>query len=139
VLEKLLGIEINFQQLQNLFLGQAILEIKKEKQQVEIVDNSYVLSPVIQAKLFDAFFAINPAHFKLDYQSIGNSLKRRQLDIKYPSYKLIDDEVFPQEINIKAAQNKKFTTIDFILNTVEFNKDLNTSFTIPKGYKRIQI
>jgi hypothetical protein len=139
VLEKLLGIEINFQQLQNLFLGQAILEIKKEKQQVEIVDNSYVLSPEIQAKLFDAFFAINPAHFKLDYQSIGNSLKRRQLDIKYPSYKLIDDEVFPQEINIKAAQNKKFTTIDFILNTVEFNKDLNTSFTIPKGYKRIQI
>ena len=139
VLEKLLGIEINFQQLQNLFLGQAILEIRKEKQQVEIVDNSYVLSPEIQAKLFDAFFAVNSAHFKLDYQSIGNSLKRKQLDIKYPSYKLIEDEIFPQEINIKAAQNKKLTTIDFILNTVEFNKDLNTSFTIPKGYKRIQI
>ena len=139
MLEKLLGTEINFQQLQNLFLGQAILDIKEEKQQVEIIKNSYVLSPEIQAQLFDAFFAVNPAHFKLDSQSIGNSLKRKQLDIKYPSYKLIEDEVFPQEINIKAAQNKKFTTIDFILNTVEFNKELNTSFTIPKGYKRIDI
>ena len=61
------------------------------------------------------------------------------MHIKYPSYKLIEDEIFPQEINIKAKQDKKFTTIDFILNTVEFNKELNTSFTIPKGYKRTQI
>jgi hypothetical protein len=89
--------------------------------------------------LFDAFFAVNPAHFKLDHQSIGNSLKSRQLDIKYPSYKLVEDEIFPQEINIKAKQGKKTTTIDFILKAVEFNTELNTSFTIPKGYKRINI
>jgi hypothetical protein len=139
MLEKLLGTEINFEQLQNLFLGQAILDIKQKNQQVEIVNNSYVLSPEIQAKLFDAFFAVNPIHFKLDYQSIGNSIKSKQLDIKYPSYKLIEDEIFPQEIKIKAVQDKNFTTIDFFLNTVEFNNELNTSFTIPKGYKRINI
>jgi hypothetical protein len=139
MLEKLLGTEINFQQLQNLFLGQAILDIKKEKQQVKIVNKSYVLTPQIQANLFDAFFAVNSVHFKLDSQSIGNAIKRRQLDIKYPSYKLIEDEIYPQEINIKAKQGKKTTTIDFILKAVEFNTELNTSFTVPKGYKRINI
>ena len=139
MIEKLLGTEINFKQLQHLFLGQAILDIKKEKQKVEIINNSYVLSPKIQANLFNAFFAVNPAHFKLDRQSIDNFIKNRQLDIKYPSYKLVDGEIFPQEINIKAKQDKKITTIDLILKAVEFNTDLNTSFTIPKGYKRINI
>ena len=139
MIEKLLGTEINFQQLQHLFLGQAILDIKKEKQKVKIINNSYVLSPKIQANLFNVFFAVNPAHFKLDRQSIDNFIKNRQLDIKYPSYKLVDGEIFPQEINIKAKQDKKITTIDLILKAVEFNTDLNTSFTIPKGYKRINI
>lgn len=139
MLEKLLGIAINFQQLQNLFLGQAILDLKRKKQQIKIVNNSYVLSPEIQANLFNVFFAINPAHFKLDYQAIENSLKGRQLDIKYPSYKLVEDEILPQEINIKAKQGKQTTTIDFILKAVDFNTDLNTSFTVPKGYKRKDI
>ncbi|MDX6745231.1 DUF4292 domain-containing protein [Polaribacter sp. PL03] len=139
MLEKLLGTEINFKQLQNLFLGQAILDIKKEKQNVAIVDNSYVLSPQLQANLFDAFFAVNPGHFKLDNQSILNSLKGQRLDIKYPSYKLVKDEVYPQEINIIAKQKGKVTSIDFILKSVEFNTDINTSFTIPKGYKRINL
>jgi hypothetical protein len=139
MLEKLLGTAINFQQLQNLFLGQAILDLKRKKQQVKIANNSYVLSPEIQSNLFDVFFAINPAHFKLDYQAIENSLKSRQLNIRYPSYKLVEDEILPQEINIKAKQGEKTTTIDFILKAVEFNTDLNTSFTVPKGYKRMNL
>ncbi|AUC85489.1 DUF4292 domain-containing protein [Polaribacter sp. ALD11] len=139
MLEKLLGTEINFQQLQNLFLGEAILDVKKEKQNIEIVNNSYILSPQVQANFFDVFFAVNPGHFKLDHQSIVNSMKGQRLDIKYPSYKLIEDVVYPQEINIKAKQGNKLTTIDFILKSVEFNTEINTSFKIPKGYKRIQI
>ncbi|WP_299670516.1 DUF4292 domain-containing protein [uncultured Polaribacter sp.] len=139
MLEKLLGTEINFQQLQNLFLGQAILDLKLKKQKVAIENNSYVLSPQLQANLFDAFFAVNPSHFKLDQQSIVNSLKGQRLDIKYPLYKLVEDEVFPQEINIKAKKGTKLTTIDFELKSVEFNTEINTSFTIPKGYKRINL
>ena len=34
MLEKLLGTKINFQQLQNLFLGQAILDVKNKKQNI---------------------------------------------------------------------------------------------------------
>ncbi|TXD50140.1 DUF4292 domain-containing protein [Polaribacter sp. IC073] len=139
MLEKLLGTEINFQQLQHLFLGEAILDVKKEKQDVSIVNNSYVLSPQVQANLFDAFFAVNSGHFKLDNQSIVNTLKGQRLEIQYPSYKLVEDEVYPQEINIKATQGNKLITIDFTLKSVEFNTEINTSFTIPKGYKRIHI
>ncbi|MEE9406799.1 MAG: DUF4292 domain-containing protein [Polaribacter sp.] len=139
MIEKLLGVEINFEQLQNLFLGQALQNVKEEKQEVHIKDNSYILSPEKQANLFDIFFAVNPSHFKLDKQSIVNSIKNQRLDIIYPSYRLVDDVVFPSEINIKAKQANKFTNIDFTFKTVEFNTDFDVSFTIPNGYKKLNL
>ena len=137
MLEKLLGTKINFQQLQNLFLGQAILDVKNKKQNIVLEKNTYVLSPKTQATLFDAFLAIHPGHFKLNQQSIINTQKKQRLDIKYTSYKLVDDEIIPQRINIKAKQENKLTIIDFILRSIELNTKINTSFTIPNGYKRM--
>lgn len=139
MLEKIFGTEINFKQLQNLFLGQALLDIKSKKQQISIVDNAYVLSPQVQATLFDAFFAVNPSHFKLEKQSLVNAIKGQRLDILYPTYKQVQDEVFPQEIKMKAKQRTKLTAIDFMLRSVEFNTEINTSFSIPNGYKRIKL
>ena len=137
MIEKLLGIEVNFQQLQNLFLGQALLNIKKEKHHVAIVKNAYLLTPQVQTNLFNAFFAVNPWHFKLDEQTILNTIKKQRLDVKYPSYKLVGNEIFPQEIKIKVKQNTKLTTIDFILKSMVLNTEINTSFRIPNGYKRM--
>lgn len=139
MLKKLLGTDINFKQLQNLLLGQSLLNVKAQKQNVVIEDNSYILSPQKQANLFDIFFAVNPSHFKLDKQSIVNSLKNQRLDIFYPSYKVFDNEIFPTEIKIKAKQPGKFTNIDFKVKSVEFNSDINISFSIPKGYKQIKL
>ncbi|WP_341220408.1 DUF4292 domain-containing protein [Polaribacter atrinae] len=139
MLKKLLGTDINFNQLQNLFLGQSLTNVKDQKQNISIIDNSYVLSPEIQASLFDIFFSVNPSHFKLDKQSIINTVKNQRLDVFYPSYNVVDDAIFPSEINIKAKQPGKFTDIDFTVRSVEFNKDIDTSFSIPKGYKQIKL
>jgi hypothetical protein len=139
MLEKLLGTKINFQQLQNLFLGQAILDVKNKKQNIALEKNAYVLSPKTQATLFDAFFVVHPGHFKLNQQSILNTLKNQRLDIKYTSYKLVDDEIIPQQINIIVKQENKLTIIDFILRSIELNTKINTSFTIPNGYKRMNL
>lgn len=139
MLKKLLGTDINFKQLQNLFLGQSILNVKDEKQQVVVKDNSYVLSPKQQANLFDIFFSVNPAHFKLDKQSVINTAKEQRLDILYPSYKLIDDVIYPTEIKIRAKQPGRFTNLDFTVKSVEFNTDVDTSFSIPNGYKQIRL
>jgi len=139
MLEKLLGTKINFQQLQNLFLGQAILDVKNKKQNIALEKNAYVLSPKTQATLFDAFFVVHPGHFKLNQQSILNTLKNQRLDIKYTSYKLVDDEIIPQQINIIVKQENKLTIIDFILRSIELNTKINTSFTVPKGYKRMNL
>lgn len=138
MIKKLLGVEINFNQLQNLFLGQALTNLKEEKQVVEIVDNTYILSPEKQAELFDIFLNINPAHFKLDKQSIVNVDKNLRLDVKYPSYNLIDDVVFPSAVNIKAKSKNSLTAIDLQYKSVVFDTEVKMSFNIPKGYKQLK-
>lgn len=135
MLQKLLGTTINFNQLQNLLLGQSLLNIEDEKQQVEIINNTYILSPKNQADLFDAFFSINPSHFKLDQQSIVNTAKNKRLDILYPSYTLVDNVVFPSKMEIKAKKSSSFTNIDFTLKSVVFDTELVMPFSLPNGYK----
>jgi hypothetical protein len=138
LIEELLGVEINFEQLQNLFLGQALQNLKKEKQQLEIVDNSYVLSPEKQAAIFDIFFTINPSHFKLEKQTIVNDAKKMRLDMMYTGYNFIDKTLFPEEIKIIAKSESTTTNIDLIYKSVVFDTTFTPLFEIPKGYKRIE-
>ena len=137
MIKELLGVEINFEQLQNLFLGQSLKNVKEQKHNVDIVNNSYVLTPEEQENLFDIFFSINPSHFKLDKQSIVNSLKNQRLDILYPAYNLVENEVFPTKIEIKAKQDNSFTNIDLTFRSVIFDTQLTMPFSIPSGYKRL--
>lgn len=137
MIKELLGVEINFEQLQNLFLGQALHNIRDEKQEVKIVNNTYILSPEKQASLYDIFFSINPAHFKLDEQTIVNAEKDIRLDIKYPSYNLIKNVIFPSEIKVKAKTKEAVTAIDLQYKSVIFDTAVQMSFNIPNGYKRI--
>ncbi len=138
LLEELLGVEINFEQLQNLFLGQALQNLKKEKQQLEIFNNTYVLSPEKQSELFNIFFKINPSHFKLEGQTIVNETKNLRLDINYSGYNIIEKTLFPEEIKIIAKVPNTVTNIDLIYKSVVFNTSFNPLFEIPKGYKRIE-
>ncbi|CAM1365592.1 conserved hypothetical protein [Tenacibaculum sediminilitoris] len=139
MLKKLLGTDINFQQLQSMLLGEALMDVKSERQEVQIQEKSYQLSPQKQPLLFDLFFYVNPQHFKLDKQLIVNSLKNQRLDISYPKYYKKNAAFFPEKINIKAKEKNKYTIIDITTRSVEYNTKLNVDFNIPNGYKEIQL
>ena len=138
MIKELLGVEINFEQLQNLFLGQSLQNIKDDKQTVAIENNTYILAPEVQEQLFDIFYTINPAHFKLDNQYLVNAEKNLRLDIAYPSYKLIDKEIFPSAVNIKAKDSKRTTKINMQYREVIFGEPVEMSFKIPSGYKKLE-
>ncbi|CAM1342170.1 DUF4292 domain-containing protein [Tenacibaculum amylolyticum] len=139
MLTKLLGVEIDFYQLQNMLLGQTLFNVKKKKQTVEIVENSYQLSPKKQRALFDIFYHINPAHFKLKKQYLVNGLKNQRLDINYSDYLEKDAYLFPENISIKAKEQNKFTNIDLSIRSIAFDKTLSFPFKIPSGYKEIEL
>lgn len=139
MISKLLGTDVNFEQLQNMLLGQSLLSVTSKKQRVEIEEQSYKLSPKNQANLFDVFFFINPKHFKLNKQSLISNFKNQRLDISYPEYLEKDNVVFPKKININAKKDTKFTTIDLDVRSVVFNTTLTIPFSIPLGYKKIKL
>ena len=137
MLKELLGVEINFNQLQNLFLGQALQNVTEEKQDVFVMNNRYILNPKQQAQLYDIYYTINPAHYKLDIQSIVNEAKDLRLDIKYPNYNLINSLVFPTIIKIKAKEGKRIKAIDLAYNNIVFDTDVTMSFNVPNSYKKL--
>ncbi len=139
VIQKILGADITFNQLQNLLVGQAVLDLKSTKQTVEIDNNAYKLSPKKQPDLYDFFFWINQEHFKLNQQSLVNKVKPQRLDIAYPKYLKKDNTVFPENINILAKQNNKTTSIGLTVRSVVFNTEINTTFAIPSGYKELKL
>ncbi|MBL4569249.1 MAG: DUF4292 domain-containing protein [Flavobacteriaceae bacterium] len=138
-LEQFLGAEINFNQLQNLLLGQTIYDLKEQKYTSEISENSHLLSPIEQKTLFDIFFWINPSHFKLDRQEVLNKKENQRFQVFYKSYMLVDGETFPKKIEIRSKKGEKFTNISIEYRNVIFNKKLKIPFRVPRGYKRIAL
>ncbi len=139
LLSKWLGTELNYEKVQNILLGQAILNLKKGRYYSVISENSYQLTPKKNNELFGILFFMNPENFKLDKQEIRHPEKKQLLSVSYPKYNEIKGEQFPKKINIRAIDTKNLTTINIEYRSVEFNRKLTFPFSIPKGYKKINL
>lgn len=139
LIKDLLGVEINFEQLQNLFLGQAIQDLKATKNDMVIKNNTYVLSSLEQTSLYNLFFTINPAHFKLDNQFVIDAVKNQRFEVSYPTYQVFKNELIPTSIKILSKSPKNITQIDLDLRDITFDEKLDVSFSIPNGYKQLEL
>ena len=82
---------------------------------------------------------MNPTTFKLQEQRISNSDQNQELKIKYNRYIEKSKTLFPGEIVIDAEKNGKRTNIKMDVKSLEFDKKLDFSYRVPKGYKRTRI
>ncbi len=139
MLKKLLGIDVNFYQLQNILLGQAVFDLNASKHTSEIKGVQYQVSPKEQSPLFDLFYLINPKNYKLNKQLVVNDLKEQELSITYPEYINKNEILFPKTTSIKATEKNKFTNIDLTVRSIVFNEELSMPFKIPSGYKEIKL
>lgn len=139
LLSKWLGTELDYEMVQNILLGQAVLNLKKGKYNSKIDNNLYKLSPKKENELFGILFFLNPENFKLNKQEIRHPKKKQLLAVSYPKYDKILGEQFPKKINIRAINNKNVMTINIEYRSVEFNRKLSFPFSIPRGYKKISI
>ena len=139
LLSKWLGTELDYEKVQNILLGQAVLNLKKEKYDSKIDNQSYQLSPIKENELFGILFFMNPDNFKLNRQEITNTEKQQMLSVSYANYKDIKGEQFPENINIRATDRNNLTTINIEYKSVEFNEELTFPFEIPSGYKEITL
>lgn len=136
-LSNLLGTELNFDKVQDLLLGQAIFDLRKGKYNASIANKNYQLKPRKAAELFKTLFEIEPSNFKIATQQLAQPLKNRVLEIDYRNYQKIENMVLPNTVVITAIDKSKTNTIDLEYRNMEFNRNLNFPYKIPKGFDEI--
>jgi len=139
LLSDFLGTDVNFEIIQNLLIGETLLDLKNKKYKSIVDGTTYLLTPKKQEALFDMLFWINASNFKVHKQEIRQVAAQKKLTIVYADYQKIKEIVFPRYINITAIENSKRTFIDLEYRSVEFDKKLSFPFKIPEGYKEIKL
>lgn len=139
LLSKWLGTDLDYEKVQNILLGQAVLNLKDGKYSSSILNETYQLVPKKKNDLYGILFFLNPKNFKLDKQEIRHPEKEQFLLVSYPNYQEIQGEQIPKNLNIVAIDDKKTTNINIEYRSVIFNKQLTFPFSIPSGYKEIEL
>ncbi|MCK5401626.1 MAG: DUF4292 domain-containing protein [Flavobacteriaceae bacterium] len=139
LISDLLGIELNFNKVQNLLLGEALFDLNNELYDANIHEASYLLQPKMQGELLEIFFLLNPGHFKMDSQQLAQPLKRRMLQIDYENYQKVKRQVLPQQIHITALEDTDEIIINMEFKSISLNNDLRFPFRIPSGFEEIVI
>ena len=137
LLSKWLGVALDFDQVQNLLLAQAVLDLKEQKYRINLDPDSYLLYPKKQTDLFDYFVRINPTNFKIFNQEISQPKELRLLTVEYPLYQNIENTILPKMINITALEKTKETKIDIEYRNVSLNQKLRFPFKLPDNYKAL--
>jgi len=139
LLSKWLKTDLDFDKVQNILLGQAVLNLRKGRYISSVEGGTYQIKPKKEEELFHILFLLNPNNFKLSKQEIKHPQKKQVVSVSYPNYSEIKGEQFPKNIDIKAVDASNLTTINIEYRSVEFDRDLTFPFSIPKGYKEITL
>jgi hypothetical protein len=137
LLSNWLGTELDFNKVQNLFLGKALDDLTKDQWISVVVEKMFKLSLPTSSDVSKEFY-FEGANYLLKKETINQESKNRSLEIRYPSYKEENGMFLPNEINIKAEQKDK-VTIDIEYKHTTFNEKLSYPFSIPSDYTAIKI
>jgi len=138
-LSNLLGTEVDFSILQNLLTGQAIVDLRQEKYDIDISSDSYRLTPKQQGVLYKTLFKVEPKNFKMGLQQLSQPAEKRVLEISYKNYQSLDNEILPNEIMVKAISKDNENNIDLEFKNLELNGTVNFPYSIPKGFNEIEL
>ena len=136
-LSNMLGIELDFQQVQNLLLGQALLDLRNDKYNATSNGDAYELKPKSAAALFKILFQLEPKNFKIATQQISQPLKKRVLQINYTNYQEIENRILPNQIKVAASDGESQSTIAIEYRNIEFDRALKFPYKIPSGFDEI--
>ena len=139
LLNHLLGTEVDFTMVQNLLLGQSIYDLKEQRYTASVAENMYQLKPDRQLELFKLLFLLDPSNFKIALQQLSQPEKGRILNIAYESYQDVQGKVVPDRISLEALDGDDAVRIDLEYRNLEFNQQVSFPYSIPNGYKPIEL
>ncbi len=136
-LSNLLGTELNFEKVQNVLLGQALFDLRKEKYITQEFNGQYQLAPKKTNDLFMTLLQIEPHNYKVAGMQLKQPQKERVLDIQYKNYQEVDKKLIPNIIDIYVKDKSKENNIALTFKNIELNKNFKFPYKIPNGFKEI--
>jgi len=132
--EEFLGVDVNFQNLQNLLIGKPMFDL--EKKQMLFDEDTYVFLQNIKNIL--AYSAsIDGRQFEMKSQSLRNQ-NNESLVIDYERFQVINQKKFPSKIRMTAQNGDEKVRIDLDYRSVSFDEELSFPFSIPNNYELLE-
>jgi hypothetical protein len=133
-----LGTDLDFQKVQNMFLGKAFDDLHKGKYIVSVMEKWYKLQSNSDGATDKSYF-LESDNYLIKRQEINQIAQDRTLQVAYPDYKKYGDMILPLSLTIDARQNENKTNISIEYKNITFNEDLSFPYSVPEGYERIYI
>jgi len=135
-----LGVNLDFQKVQNLLLGRTLYELNSEKFILQIENNSYLLS-IQKNDLYVGYF-FEPEYFNLTKQIIQQPKTDRKASVEYAKYKIENNTNLPYLILLSFTTNKnnseETNKLEVEYQNVDFDTEISFPYEIPQGYKEIE-
>ena len=138
-LNSILGTNFRLQDIQNIFVGNPIDNLKKVK--IKRIENPkyYVFINNSSEKYRTTYF-FDTENFRIREQRILLlDSKNSILSIKYPLYQKTNGKIIPKEIQISSFVNGEFVSITLDFIRVDYPNGLSIPFEIPEGYSKIKL
>ena len=135
-LTELLGSEMDFEKVQNLLIGNTVLDLRENKYISYSEKDNYIIKPKVQQELYKILFSLEPRYFKVKQQQLSQPEKNRFLSMEY-NYQNIDERIVPSTVAVEAISEESVRKIDLDFKNLEFGRKLNFPYKIPKGFKSI--
>ena len=135
---KYLGVEVNYDMLQALILGDFMKDANLSKMELSFTNKAYTLKTK-NANFLELIYLLNPTHFKLNQQKILDHFNNRTLSVNYASFQKIKSSVIPEKISIDAEENSKRTQVKIEVKGVQLDQELRYPYTVPEGYKFLKL
>ena len=138
-LSRRFNFDINFDIIQAAMLGNPILPLNQEKDEITRENSMFVLKQ--SSGTVFVMNLINAASMKIEKVELTESDTKNILSIQYSDFQQVENKVFPFTGNIslvyQAPAGLLNTTIIFEYNKAEVgDKELKFPFNIPKKYDR---
>ncbi len=134
-----IGTSINFQQAQNLLLGQSIFALNTSEYKSELVMSKFKIQPKQQPQNFIHSVFLNAENFKIASETLSQPNEERLLSIRYGDYQTIEKQFFPSSIFIDTSDKGSKTKIELNYKKIDLNANVSFPFEIPQGYEEIQL
>ena len=134
-----LGIDLGFNEIENLLLGNPILDLSNKENFKIYTNDKNMLIYSIEKENVIYNMTFDPQSNKLLSQEITQLKLNRYLKIYYNSFQKLNSFELPRLIGIIINDGKNLIKLTISNQSREINNELSFPFKIPNNYKKIKL